>query len=92
MVRLLADENFDNDIVRGALRRNVRLDIVRAQDVGLSGTADLDVLIWAAQDGRVVLTHDVKTMTHAAIQRIQRGEPMTGFSSFIRKARRSRKS
>ena len=37
MLRLAADENFNNDIVRGLLRRKLELDIVRIQDVGLSG-------------------------------------------------------
>jgi hypothetical protein len=36
MLRLAADENFNNDIVRGILRRNPAVDIVRIQDVGLS--------------------------------------------------------
>jgi hypothetical protein len=36
-LRFLADEDFDNDILRGMLRRLPNLDIVRAQDVGLSG-------------------------------------------------------
>ena len=37
VLRFLADEDFDNDIVRGMLRRLPTMDIVRAQDVGLSG-------------------------------------------------------
>jgi len=32
--RLLADENFNGDIVRGLLLRQPDLDIVRVQDVG----------------------------------------------------------
>jgi precorrin-6B methylase 2 len=36
MLRFAADENFNGDIVRGLLRRNPKLDIVRIQDVGLS--------------------------------------------------------
>jgi hypothetical protein len=32
----LADENFNGDIVRGLLRRNPTLDIVRVQDEGFS--------------------------------------------------------
>lgn len=35
-LRFLVDEDFDNDIVRGVLRRQPSLDMVRAQDVGLS--------------------------------------------------------
>ena len=44
MLRLLADENFNNDIVRGLLRRRPDLDVVRVQDVGLSGAEDPSVL------------------------------------------------
>ena len=58
MLRLAADENFNHDIVRGLLRREPGLDIVRIQDVGLSGADDPTVLEWAAQEGRVLLTHD----------------------------------
>lgn len=47
MVRFLADENFNNQIVRGILRRNPNVDIVRVQDMGLSETDDPTVLEWA---------------------------------------------
>jgi hypothetical protein len=40
ILRLAADENFNNVIVRGLLRRLPDLDIVRVQDVGRSGTDD----------------------------------------------------
>lgn len=66
MLALAADENFNNDLVRRVLRRNPRLDIVRIQDVGLSGTGDKAVLEWAAREGRVLLTHDVSTLTRHA--------------------------
>ncbi len=36
MLRLAADENFNNDIVRGVLRRNADTDIVGILDAGLS--------------------------------------------------------
>ena len=71
MVRFLADENFNNQIVRGILRQNPDIDIVRVQDVDLSGANDPTVLAWAAEKGRIVLTHDVATMTTFAYQRIQ---------------------
>ena len=50
MLRLLADENLDYDLVRGALRLRPTLDFVRVQDVGLSGMSDPDILAWAAKD------------------------------------------
>lgn len=41
MLRLAADENFNNNnVVRGVLRRNANVDIVRIQDAGLSGVDD----------------------------------------------------
>jgi hypothetical protein len=78
MLRLLADENFNNDIVRGIRRRNPAADLVRVQDEGLSGADDPTVLEWAAQAGRVVLTHDVSTMTHYAYERVREGKAMPG--------------
>jgi len=78
MLALAADENFNNDIVRGLLRRKPNLNIVRIQDAGLSGADDPTVLEWVAQEGRVLLTHDVSTITHYAYERTQAGKPMPG--------------
>ncbi|MEL6385294.1 MAG: DUF5615 family PIN-like protein [Cyanobacteria bacterium J06626_18] len=77
MIQFLADENFNNQIVRGVLRQNPDVDIVRVQDVGLKGVDDPDVLPWAAQEGRIVLTHDVATMIKFAYEHIRAGLPMS---------------
>jgi hypothetical protein len=71
-LQFLADEDLDNDIVRDMLRRLPYLAIVRGQDVGLSGAPDPRVLEWAAQEGRVLLTHDVspdRTYLRTGLQR-----------------------
>ena len=78
MLRFAADENFNNAILRGLLRRNPDLDIVRVQDAGLSGADDLRILEWSAQQERILLTHDVATMTRYAYERIKSGKPMSG--------------
>lgn len=78
MLRLLADENINHDLVRGVLRRRPELDLVRVQDVGLSGWDDQGILAWAANEQRILLTHDVNTLIRFAIERIERGEPMSG--------------
>ena len=85
MTRFLADENFNNQIVRGVFRRSRRVDIVRVQDVDLSGVDDPTVLEWAAQQGRVVLTHDVATMITFAYQRIEAGLSMPGLFEVSRR-------
>ena len=78
MLILVADENFNNDIVRGMLRRKPDLDIVRVQDVGLSNEDDRVILEWAAQEDRVLVTHDVTTITNFAYERVRAGKPMPG--------------
>ncbi len=78
MLSFLVDENFNNQIIRGILRQNRDIDIVRVQDVGLSGADDPTVLEWSAKQGRVVLTHDVATMTGFTYERIQAGLSMPG--------------
>ena len=78
MLPLAADEDFNSHIVRGVLRRKSDVDIVRVQDAGLSGAADPRVLEWAAAEERVLLTHDVNTMTLHAYQRATAGDPMPG--------------
>ena len=83
MIRLLADENFHNDILRGLLRIEPELDVVRVQDTALYGAADSVVLEWAALENRVLLTHDVQTMTDFAYARVRAGQPMPGVIEVI---------
>ncbi|MDT4896171.1 MAG: hypothetical protein QOH25_1248 [Acidobacteriota bacterium] len=78
MLRLATDEDFNNRILRGLLRRNPNLDIVRVQDAGLTGRRDGEVLEWAATEGRVLLTHDVTTMKQHVDERIAAGLSMPG--------------
>jgi predicted nuclease of predicted toxin-antitoxin system len=74
----LADEGFNRDIVRGVFSRDPTLVISRVQDVGLSGASDSDILEWAAQAGRIVLTHDENSMLGDATSRLLTGLPMPG--------------
>ena len=85
MIRFLADENFNNQIVRGVWRQRPDIDIARVQDVNLSGIDDPTVLAWAAQAERIVLTHDVATMTTFAYQRIEAGLSMPGLFEVSRR-------
>ncbi len=78
MLRLATDENFNNHILRGLLRRKPDLDIVRVQDAGLMGKGDAEVLEWAAREGRILLTYDVTTMKQYVEEHIIAGLPMPG--------------
>src|SRR5689334_21144819 len=78
MLAFLADENFNGDIFRGILRENAQVDLVRVQDVGLSGQSDPEVLRWAAENSRIVLTHDLASMPHFADDRVAQRLEMPG--------------
>jgi uncharacterized protein DUF5615 len=77
-LRFLADENFDNRILAGLRRRRPTVDILRVQDAGLTGAEDPVVLAWAAEDGRVLLTHDAATIPEHAYERVMAGAVMPG--------------
>lgn len=83
MLRLLTDENLDGNILRGLIRRLDGVDVVRVQDVGLIGADDPNVLAWAAEQGRVLVTHDTQTVTRYAFERIDSGLPMPGVVEVI---------
>lgn len=77
-VRFVADENFNRRIVTGLQRRTEDLDLVRVQDVGLQGADDPTVLDWAADQGRVLLTHDAATIPDFALARVAASQVMAG--------------
>lgn len=78
MWRLLADENLNADIVRGLKLRHPDLDILTVRDAGLAGADNSDILAWAVENDRIVLSHDRATMPHFAYQRVRANEPMAG--------------
>lgn len=83
MLRLLADENLNANIVRGLRRRVEPLDLITIHNLGLSGADDPTVLAVAAEQGRVLLTQDVQTVTRFAFERVDAGLPMPGVIEFI---------
>lgn len=76
--RFLADENIDPDLVLGLRRRVDDIDIVRVQDVGLRTVDDPEILQWAADQDRVLISHDLKTMSGFAGERLAAGLRMPG--------------
>jgi hypothetical protein len=55
MMRFLADENFNNDVLRGILCAYPDLDIVRVQDTAFAGVDDPALLAEAASRGAILL-------------------------------------
>lgn len=69
-VRFQADADLNNIIVKATLRREPSIDFQTAHAAGLVGVPDPEVLALAARAGRLLVTHDRKTM-------------LTHFSAFI---------
>lgn len=84
MLRLLIDQDLDHDILRGLIRRIPRLDAVTAFDIGMSEATDLQLLGWAAQEGRVIVTHDRRTMPAHAADLMSKGKHIAGLFVALR--------
>jgi predicted nuclease of predicted toxin-antitoxin system len=78
MLRLLSDENFNGDVIRGLFLRQPTLELIRVQDVGLQEANDPAILAWAAINERILLTHDRATMPDFAYSRLVAGQLMAG--------------
>jgi predicted nuclease of predicted toxin-antitoxin system len=87
VIAFLADENLKSHIIRGLLRRNPSVDVMRARDAGLTGIEDRLLLEWAARHNRVLLTHDVQTLVGFAWESVKAGRPMAGVIVLGRKLR-----
>jgi len=60
--RFQADADLNEDIVTGVLRREPEIDFQTATAAGLRGLSDLEVLALAAEEGRILVSHDRRTM------------------------------
>jgi hypothetical protein len=64
-IRYQADADSNDDIVTGVRRRVPEIDFQIAYETLLEGMEDPDVLALAAESGRILVTHDRRTMpTH----------------------------
>jgi hypothetical protein len=77
-MKFLADENFEGAIFRGLLHRKPDIDLIRVQDVGLYKADDPTILEWANEEGRLLLTHDRRTMPGYAYERMAEGKSIAG--------------
>ena len=77
-VKYLFDEDLNGRIVRGVRRRLSDLDSTTVQEADLPEASDAAVLDWAAAQGRIVVTHDHRTMRPCAEERLKLGQSMAG--------------
>ena len=61
-VRFLADASLNGAIVSGCRRREPAMDFLSANDAQLEGVPDPEVLAQAAEQNRILVSHDFQTM------------------------------
>ena len=76
--RFLADNDLNDAIAVGLLRREPAVEFVRLRELGLATQSDPEVLDFAAREKWIVVSHDVNTMREAASTRLAAGVPMHG--------------
>lgn len=78
IVRFLADEDLDSDIITTLLTREPSIDVLDVKKEGLRGRKDPVLLDLADQQGRIVISHDRRTMTRHFLERIAEGKSNPG--------------
>ncbi len=78
MLRIFFDHDFNHKILRGLSERITVLDFVTPHQLGNIKESEENHLVWALENRRVVISHDVNTMTDAANQRLKNGESIFG--------------
>ena len=77
-VRFLADEDLDSDIISGLLSREPAIDILDIKTAGLRGSKDPVLLELAAEQDRILITHDRRTMTRYFQAHLTAGQSSPG--------------
>jgi len=61
-VRFQADADLNAEIVTGVRRREPNIDFQMADEINIRRLRDPEVLALAAQENRILVTHDCRTM------------------------------
>ena len=77
-VRFLADEDVRTGIIQGLRSREPAIDILDVKTAGLRGMKDPALLELAAQQGRIIISHDRETMTQHFCERLEGGKSAPG--------------
>jgi hypothetical protein len=78
VIRFLADADFNHAIVKGCRRQEPAMDFLSANEAKLQGVPDSDVLALAAEQDRVLVTHDRHTMPRHFGEFLMRGRSSPG--------------
>ena len=77
-VRFLADEDLDSDIIEGLRSHEPAIDILDSKQAGYRGAKEPVLLEFAAQQERILISHDRRTMTRYFRDRLAAGKSSPG--------------
>lgn len=78
MIKILADQNFNGRILKGLKSRLSDLDCLTTYEIGMQKYKDYDLLTFAAEENRIILTHDARTFPRYIREKIEKGEKIAG--------------
>lgn len=78
MLRFVADQNFDGRIIKGLRARIPEVDLKTALEEGVHTLADPELLRWTAEQNRVLLTHDKRTIPDFVRDLVTAGRELPG--------------
>jgi hypothetical protein len=77
-IRFLADADLNQALVDGVRLREPALDFLSAVEAGLEGMSDRAVLDLAANQGRILVSHDASTMPVYFVRFLNEGKRSPG--------------
>jgi hypothetical protein len=77
-IRFLADADLNQALVDGVRLREPALDFLSAVEAGLEGMSDRAVLDLAANQGRILVSHDASTMSGHFVRSLNEGKRSPG--------------
>ena len=78
MLCLLLDQDFNHDIIRGLVLRIPDLDFITALSLGLERADDRRLLLAAARERRILLSHDELSMAGHYWALLNKGKTLEG--------------
>jgi hypothetical protein len=77
-LRFQADADLQYTILKAIRQREPGIDFASAADSGLAGLSDPEILERAAQEGRILVSHDRRTMLAHFRARLEAGKSSPG--------------
>jgi hypothetical protein len=77
-IRFLADADLNHAIVKGVRGREPALDLMSAAEAHPEGLSDLEVIVFAASQGRILISHDTSTLPTHFIGHLRTGGSSPG--------------